>query len=861
MRKVVGLLCGILGIWCWAVGAIAQVETSFYPLTPSGVHVLSNALAPDLKKWYLPQELYYEYAWRGGEYTNYAKDLYARYVDIALEGSRWYDIFGDYITKGWEIYNWTEEQPRRLGSHVRKSPQFNNWFNNVVISSASKGSFYMAVTIGDLLRSTLTPMVFSSPSFNGLQWDFLSDKYAFTVLSSRITNPLTAASLESFPGVDVTNSTRFLGLRGATQLGDFAKIGAHYVTVHNVRDDYNLKDSSLKGVLTEGQNKGYVNQMVIRLSDDSPQDGVGGAAFYGARVIIDGVEHPEITPLVEGGRVIEGVLRADGPEMITLTYNIRKVYETYNLGLYQNIRKIEFELVLANDYKVEITSNLQTNFSGEPVFLLVTRARGNVKDGSNQTFERFMYGLPTGMDIMGTTLEINDLAGFDLRAEYNVNRQFRRFPNQGLIRHTLAQDRAEAFYATTSYTAYPIFLYGEVFTMDPEYTTTAFVSDGRGEIFYDAVENYTFELVDDNDDQDRFPDWNRRAENQQAQFGGLQGWDRTVIPGYDENNDLISDFNENQNLQPDYEEPFLRYNVDPPDYLFGLDMNNNGTIDRFENDRLADYPYKKDHRGYNLYAGIEPVEGVRVMVGRLEERLLSSDKESRSTYGLFTLLKDYPAIRIQAMYNPRRAKDNIADPLQQWVQPSGTTGQMKDIEDPMIARDVSVHTAYLQTDYKGISNLNFTAKFKYELYRQHVNLPDQKFFGAIVKGDYPIEISKRLLVWPKWKTMYRRFLPSNSSIGAQGKEMSNIGFLIGRYSLLEKTWLELGTEYTLYSNLLTDGQDYKGLVWAAQFSNTSDYLGYRLTGNLGFRWERRAYDYGTEMGTTFFVRIYAGAER
>ncbi|HID11125.1 MAG TPA: hypothetical protein EYP17_07470 [Candidatus Latescibacteria bacterium] len=859
MRKGITVIGGLAMALCLMNSVEAQVETSFYPLTPSGVHVLVDALAPNLKKWYVPQELYYEYGWKGWEYTNYAKEPYARYVDIALEGRRWYDIFGDYITKGWEIFNWTEEQPHRLGSHLRKSPQFRNWFDNVVISRASKGEFYTALTVGDVIRTTLTPLVFSSPSFNGLQWDFISDKYAFTVLTTRITDPTEAASSETFPGVNVTNYTRFLGLRGVAQVGGYVKVGAHYVTAHNVRSDYDLRESSLKGVLTEGQNSGYIEKIVIRLSDDSPEDGVGGAALYGAKIIIDGREMPQITPSIEGGRLIGGVLRADGPEVIILTYDIKRAYETYNLGRYQNIEEIEFELVLANDYKVEVTSNLQTSYSGEPVFLPVARARGNVKDGSNQTFVRFMYGLPTGIDIMGTTLEIDNLAGLNLRAEYDLNGQFRRFPNQGLIRHKLEQDLAKAFYVTASYTSYPFFLYGELFNIDPEYTTTVFVSDERGEIYYDMISGYTFELVDDNDDQDRFPDWNRRNENQRAILAGIEGWDREVIPGYDENNDLISDFNQNQNLQPDYEEPFLRYNVDPPEYLFGLDMNNNGWIDRFENDHLPDYPYKKDHRGYNLYLGIEPFPGMRVMAGHLRERLLSSDRRSRSTYGLFTLLKDYPAVRIQVMYNPRRVRDDISDDLEQWVQPPGTKGQMKDIPDPMICQNTFVHTAYLQTDYRGVPDLNVTAKLKYEYYHQYTDMPDQKFFGAIVKGDYPIRVSKRLVLWPKWKTMYRRFVPSNPSVGPEAKEMSNIGFLIGKYGLLEGTWLQVGAEYTIYNNFLDKGKNYRGLVLAMQFSNTADYLGYRLTGNFGFRWERRAYEYGTEIGTTFFVTIYAGA--
>ena len=50
-------------------------------------------------------------------------------------------------------------------------------------------------------------------------------------------------------------------------------------------------------------------------------------------------------------------------------------------------------------------------------------------------------------------------------------------------------------------------------------------------------------------------------------------------------------------------------------------MNNNTVIDRFENDTEADYPYKRDHRGYNTYLGLEFLPGNRLMVGRLREEM------------------------------------------------------------------------------------------------------------------------------------------------------------------------------------------------------------------------------------------------
>ena len=65
-----------------------------------------------------------------------------------------------------------------------------------------------------------------------------------------------------------------------------------------------------------------------------------------------------------------------------------------------------------------------------------------------------------------------------------------------------------AYYVTASQDAYPWFAYGELYRMEPEYRTNAFITDARGFVDYERPDRYTFEAVDDNDDQDRFPDGN-----------------------------------------------------------------------------------------------------------------------------------------------------------------------------------------------------------------------------------------------------------------------------------------------------------------------------------------------------------------
>ncbi|HIL10426.1 MAG TPA: hypothetical protein EYG11_17125, partial [Candidatus Latescibacteria bacterium] len=149
---------------------------------PKGPGVIFDALDPVVRKWYVPQELYTEYGWRQRDYDNYARELYQRYVSTALEGEYFYDIYGNYLMRGWLIYDWRQENPQPFGSTAEKSGRFSSWFSSLVVASDHKGQYHYAITVGNQIRTTLTPMTFSKPLFDGLQWDFLSDKYAATLI-------------------------------------------------------------------------------------------------------------------------------------------------------------------------------------------------------------------------------------------------------------------------------------------------------------------------------------------------------------------------------------------------------------------------------------------------------------------------------------------------------------------------------------------------------------------------------------------------------------------------------------------------------------------------------------------------------
>ena len=202
-------------------------EVSFEPRGPG---VLFGALDPAVQRWYVPQELYYEFRWRQWEYSNYARDQYQRYINTNLEGDYFYDFFGNYINRGWLVYDWRQDQPQELGSGIFKGSQFEQFFSSVTVSGDSRGQYSYAITVGNAIRTTLTPMTFSKPNFNGVQIDFASDKYAATVLASRINDPAVGVTINPRRQ---SNSTSLFGGRALAQVGDFITVGGTMVNAHN----------------------------------------------------------------------------------------------------------------------------------------------------------------------------------------------------------------------------------------------------------------------------------------------------------------------------------------------------------------------------------------------------------------------------------------------------------------------------------------------------------------------------------------------------------------------------------------------------------------------------------------------------
>jgi hypothetical protein len=886
---------------------------------PRGPGVFFDALDPTVKRWYVPQELYNDYGFRTWEYSNYARDPYQRYVNTSLEGESFYNMYGSYITRGWLIYDWRQEALTPLGSSVFQDSRYQGWFNQVLIAADSKGGTHYAITVGDQIRTTLTPMTFSKPAYNGIRLDAATDKYQGTLLLSRVSGPV--RSTVSTPDTR-TNATNMVGGRALAQVGDFVTLGVTYLNTHTTRTTLgSFEGNPVQGTLGDGQARVPVTAIALILSDDSPEDGEGGAALFAHDLVIvredfqtgirqkltlgDLTNDPTRWPIIEGGFQEGGFLAANGTQRIIINYDFTD--PSYVGPDPTEIVDVTFDLVVANDYRIDVWSDRQTGQSAppdapltretlderNPALLLLARAPDNVKDGSNRRRVLLDYGLPTANQIIGFTVEGTDVMGFDFYGEYDLNQRYDQYPNLALFTDDRSFEvhsvTADAWMMNLSWQNYPWFFSGEAFSMDHDYSTSPYLVNSAGDVNYDQPGQFLYEFVEDNDDQDRLPDWQRANQS---------GPDFAVFPGWDENNDFVSDFNQNDtrsisNRIPDYDEPFLRYDVDRPEFLYGVDLNNNDWIDRFENDDEPDYPYKRDHQGYNVYGGMRPLPGVRLSVGQTREKLKSSGRQNHTSYAITTIDQDFAGFgRLRAFHMLKFAQDNIADDRRE-PQPFLNSGPPANVIDILPAQDTWINSIYIGFDYTAVPNLNVRNKLKLDLFVQRDDglrtidrrpLDDRaSFFGLINKVDYTIRMDRMSIV-PRVKSQFVRrapFIKGEKDI----REWDGLLSGIIRFPVLNRSTIEFGAELRRLAELNVDeGKrvtdsilgptgDRSETTLALQWTTATDYLGYKLLVQTGFRLSRTSVEEvrirdlevmkrgDSSTGTTTFITVYAGVDQ
>jgi hypothetical protein len=364
-----------------------------------------------------------------------------------------------------------------------------------------------------------------------------------------------------------------------------------------------------------------------------------------------------------------GILTADGAEQLVYLFDLTSE---------PRVESVELEAVLAGDYRVDVSllttiNERARNYHGRyrsTFYRTLARARGNNRDGSNLRRVRLPIGEDTGIFTYSTDLSLT-IPGFDIAAEYARSTLHSRYPAHVNGAPAFEQSprfsrSGSAFYANATRWFERGRLGAELFSINPGFATTyrtyLDAPPHHGNLVGMFNETVYWDLVEDNDDGDRFPD--RRIGNVEGFAPDSKSFDLDgVFLAQDEDNDGFPELNRDGDLVPDYDEPFMMFDVEPNRYVYGLDRNNNDEPDQREDDGQVDYPYDPDQRGYHLFFQLDVLPHLSVALGRYRVREVGGGGRNRSSYMLITFDRSSwdGERRVLVENNLRRTTDDIAD--------------------------------------------------------------------------------------------------------------------------------------------------------------------------------------------------------
>ncbi|MBI4530300.1 MAG: hypothetical protein HY709_02160 [Candidatus Latescibacteria bacterium] len=601
--------------------------------------------------------------------------------------------------------------------------------------------------------------------------------------------------------------------------------------------------------------------------------------------------------------------RADGDDY--LMYYIDLEGEPY-------VRSVRVEFLMGNDYRVDIAPlnvvepteiRYQRRYDA-PFFETVLRAPGNVQDMSNLRWVSVNIGSSTAQTLYGADVRGN-LRGLEIRGEFARGVTWYRYPDgvpgQGVVKRGIgpvlrdwngawSAIRDEAYYLTLHRESDRFGFGAEVFSIGPNYNTQMRLKPGDSELsynpryLYQQVKNATtfLDLIEDNDDRD--------AKVETVLRGTLREPDRAVFPGLDANNDGVPDKNRNLNEIPDFAEPFLMYDVDPNEYDWGLDLNNNGEIDLREDDRKPDLPYDKDLGGVHIFGRANVTEHGAATLGVIDADQIAGAGVSDVRYGRLAYLRVQPrlgAVRLE--YELKRVRDTVPNDVFRWSSAVGLGiaaispinqelfrlqrfAFVPDfVKDPLEFRNSLVNRFYLEARVTRIPRLHIENKVKLDINRQRaieeaegVPQPADRIdvLTLASKVDYTWEWG-RLSVTPAAKFRLLRRTRERFD-RPEVDERTFMPILKVNYRLTDRTFLKAGAQgFPFLKYRVTDLADrrnsFRQRTYLIVLSNLSKYAGYNLSTNIGMNIEERLFSdpfraFENAHFTGAFVRVFLGFE-
>jgi len=580
------------------------------------------------------------------------------------------------------------------------------------------------------------------------------------------------------------------------------------------------------------------------------------------------------------------------------------------------VKRVEVELTVSNDYRVQ-TSQIYTKKAvgghdaigdnmvhyNATYWRTMAQAEGNIKDGSNLRTIKIDFGYEVGNVIYGFDAHFNYL-GFKINGEFVTNTHFYMFsdgvPGTGFppypptditprTGHRFSQTD-HAYYVTIQKDWSRFGFAGEFFKMGKFYRpymnlNIPSTAEWEGNELNTRNATIRMSLIEDNDDDDQYPEtqytWGR---NMGSNLTTLQDPDG-VFPGNDLDNDGYADNEKNDNNFPDYDEPFLMFDVDPDEYVFGDDFNNNTIPDHRENDMKYDTPYDLDRKGHHLYLRFSPLKDVSLFVGSFRTGGVGLDARTNDDY--FKAKLDYDEFmvgKLFAEYRYERIQDNIQDKFV--VVPTrikysaSYAGQYSRYQrflyfDEVEYRNSRVQKFFLESRIRAVPSLTFENHVKYERNKQiEGTMYDNKFQpNDIVSTLAIVNKSAYSKQWGNWTfspgIKFRLYKKNRSeALNPLDHYMMRIPLVYLKYRVSLKTNITLGMQgfngfELLYKDYIQSHNDYKQINYILQIENRTDYWGFDVWSGFGFKLEELKYDqdyreFEEYKSSSFFVRIWMG---
>ncbi len=860
-------------------------------------------------------------------YDNYGLEGYRTWPRNVLTrtANPIYDEFGDFLVNGIEVYRLQEQrrfgQPSQVfnGSIVNKTNNYDSFLNNLMVADDNYQTWQTRLIIGDRIRTHFSPLILDLAAFNGIRWDVASQNHGFTMLASRMDKPV--LSRTDAPALATAPFASYL-MGGHWQWGwRTINMSASYVNLFRVDSRSPPDWNGMKGQLPNRVQ--VVDYLVVRVEDTSPLDG-GGARVVEANIYFNGARRDDIEPFVTRHNtddfnpsspnrdffferpippyveVLQGVQQNSYPlaELDPQGF-FRAEAKDYVLFWFpvpedEEVTAASFDVLVSGNYRISVSEvyavdprenrSQPAQRNRATFYKSLAGSEGRRSAGADIERVHFDYGRQTGITLTGLRAG-TDVKGFRFNAEWAHSFDFLQYPvnDHGGRRH---DRRGGAWLGNLEREVTPrLSLGGEWFRLEPQYTTqlsvtdltlAAYAQDGGGPFAgqlgsTDESLNNTLDLntVDDNDDKDPFPD-----DFFIPSFEDRNG----VFPGLDVDQDGTADTNRNRNRVPDYFEPFLLYDVDPDDFDYGEDLNNNGVIDVRENDAKVDYPYDLNRKGYHLFARGRPQAHLEVTLGRYDMEAIWGGQRADVWYAKAEYQRRYGRWgEVRLVDFLKRVKDDIPDGVFRFgdivnydiFNPRGVIETFA--EDQLLMKDSVVNTAFVDLSFRGVPNFFAGANLKFDANRQLRPGADANLISlwtSVLRADYSWRLGE-LEVTPRYKLMLRKRSDDEGAVQPVS-EVYGFPMVVANFKFTERTFLRGGIQGfpglpSTYRNGENDSQNYNTRDSIFMLVNRFIYSGFDMAMTAGYEISRRRMkDRGREFEDIdfeqFFINMIVGLE-